>query len=178
MNIESSHFQACKISKRLYPVHSETASVWGLGSFLEPTRASEYFSVFSLQFVPIIKPSRQHLSGRSLFILLARQLSWSSPKRQPSNHPALIATELAFMSLTGIQLTKEQFLNKNLSTTQGYIPSRSAGGAGKNTHFLTRRGLAPYFSRCYLRVWVLISLHLRGDWEPTTTPKELVGTSL
>lgn len=43
----------------------------------------------------------------------------------------------------------------------------STAGTGKGTHppFFPGRGLSADFPSCWLRVWLLISLHLAADWD-------------
>lgn len=134
VNVESSHLQTCKISKYLYPIHSETVCIRLTGLFSGAQKSQ--FMLLSL-LPPVCSNNKAKLPA-SLWKKLVCTSSTPTFMVVPQESPQITELSQSTGLHSGVSQTianKVAVFNKDLSTLHGHIPWLRAEGAGKNTHF-------------------------------------------
>lgn len=84
---------------------------------------------------------------------------------------ALISSRACIHESHRTVANRESVLKRHVWALTVVIPSGlNTEGTGKNAHLpvFPGRGLTAHSISCCLRIWLLISMHIRGDYNPTT----------
>ena len=128
-----------------------------LKSSSDPEKPVGASLTFSLWLPITVKRSYQYLPGRSLLTHLAPQLLQLSPKGWAPKSPRSVSP--------WDNSKQSSFQMGRGAPPYGYPPGLSPREKAKApiSQFLPGKDLTTYLLSCYLRAWLLISLHLGAD---------------